>query len=303
MALRHSLLALGLFLLAATAGVRPAAGDELVLKNGQKVVGTIVGFENGMFRVQTDYGIALVRKDKVASIKISSSGEATAKPQEAKEPSGKSRPAEATSEEPSEEGRANSRGVSRAEPAATPSPAPVSHPVNQPLPTHLQEHVEGTTYFSDTFHFAMFKPPDWKIYEGVPRETGSGIMAMGTQDERTLLMVDRQVWSGTPDLKADRVIGALRRTYQEFQRLSEEPTQCDGHPAIRRTFTGVLDGAEWHGIAVHVAEGNTVFGIIGLTSAELSGFQQAVLNKIIKSFHFVTPPSSPTAQAPAGDAP
>jgi hypothetical protein len=149
----------------------------------------------------------------------------------------------------------------------------------------------------------MFKPPGWRIYEGVARETGSGITAVGTEDEQTLLIVDRQVWSGTPDLKNDRVEARLRSTYQDYQKLSEEPAQRDGHPAIRRAFKGVLDGAEWHGIAVHVAYGNTVFGIIGLTSAETFQFQQAVLNKIINSFHFLSPASQPAAQLPAGHTP
>jgi hypothetical protein len=118
-------------------------------------------------------------------------------------------------------------------------------------------------------------------------------MAMGADDEQTLLFVDRQVWSGPPNLNSDLVESKLRQTYQEYRKLSEEPIQCDGLPAIRRTFTGVMDGAEWHGVAVHVVHGNVVFGIIGLTSAETFGFQQAVFGKIIRTFHFLTP--SPTA--------
>ena len=60
--------------------------------------------------------------------------------------------------------------------------------------------------------------------------------------------------------------------------------ECDGQTATRRTFSGVLDGAEWHGVAVHVIHGNMVFGIIGLTSAETFQFQEAIFNKIIKTF-------------------
>lgn len=160
------------------------------------------------------------------------------------------------------------------------------------MPAHLQEHIDGTTYINDTFQFTMFKPPDWKVYEGVPKETGSAIMAMGTDDEQTLLFVDRQVWSGTPSLSSDQVEAKLRQTYQEYRKTSEQPFQCDGQVAIRRTFTGVLDGAEWHGVAVHVAHGSMVFGIIGLTSAETFEFQQAIFSKVIKTFHFLTPPSA-----------
>jgi len=165
------------------------------------------------------------------------------------------------------------------------------------MPAHLEEHVDGNTFFSDTFQFSMFKPPGWKIYEGVPKETGSGIMAMGTEDEQTLLIVDRQVWSGTPKLTSDQVEANLRQTYQEYQRISEDAIQCGGRPATLQTFTGVLDGAEWHGVAVHVIHGNMVFGITGLTSAESFQFQEAIFNKIIKTFHFVTSPT-PTEARP-----
>ena len=48
-----------------------ARADEIRLKDGTKITGTIVGFENDSFRVETSYGYALVQKDKVADINIS----------------------------------------------------------------------------------------------------------------------------------------------------------------------------------------------------------------------------------------
>lgn len=319
------LAALSIVALAAAAAVSPAQADELTLKNGKKVVGTIVGYEHDMFRVETDYGVALVRKDKVASIKISASEDATTKVGKdvvakvgkdavgngEKNTSATPPPASARSEAtararplptPAEPPPAPADSSRPAPPPPKPAPPPVSRVVDEPLPAHLQEHVDGNTYVNDTFQFAMFKPPDWKVYEEVPRETGSGITAIGTEDEQTLLIVDRQVWSGAPDLKSDEAEARLRRTYQDFRKLSEEPGQLDGHPAVHTTFQGVLDGVEWHGTAVHVARGNTVFGIIGLTSAEMYQFQQAVLNKIINSFHFL-PASSETPAKPLGGAP
>jgi len=297
----------------------PASAEEIILKDGQKIVGTIVGYENNMFRLETDYGIALVRKDKVASIQMTksddASGKAGAQKPSAMKPSAEKPAPVLTAPEkipvpqppaakPETEKsppvvpapqvappKPAARVVAEKSPAqpALPPPPPVSRPLDEPLPAHLKEHVEGSNYVNDTFQFSMFKPPDWKIYEGVPGETGSGIMAMGAEDEQTLLFVDRQVWSGPPNLTSDLVESRLRQTYQEYRKLSEEPVQCGGLPAIRRTFTGVMDGAEWHGVAVHVVHGNMVFGIIGLTSAETFEFQQAVFGKIIKTFHFLTP--------------
>jgi hypothetical protein len=309
----RSLTALFLAALAVSLGMSPATADELVLKNGKKITGTIVGYEHDMFRVETDFGVALVRKDKVVSIKISASEGATEKVGKKEAGNGEN------SEAAPPPAASNSGQAAQARPAPTPAepqsappdssrpatsppepPQPaVSHLLNEPLPPHLQEHVDGNTYVNDTFQFGMFKPPGWKVYEGVSRETGSGIAALGTEDEQTLLIVDRQVWSGAPDLKSDEAEARLRRTYQDYQKLSEELGQCDGHPAIRRTFKGVLDGAEWHGVTMHVERGNTVFGVIGLTSAEMYQFQQAVLNKIINSFHFLAPSSGVPARPPA----
>jgi hypothetical protein len=278
------------------------AAEEITLKDGQKIVGTIVGYENDMFRVETEYGIALVRKDKVSSIQVTKSDATVGKAESTKRPATKSIPEKPARVAASPEvAPASPPPVTPAKPV-TPPPPPVSHPLDVPLPAHLAEHEEGTTYINDTFQFSMFKPPDWKIFEGVTKETGSGIMAIGTTDEQTLLFVDRQVWSGTPSLTGDVAETKLRQTYQDYKKTSEESIQCDGQPAIRRTFTGVLDGAEWHGVAVHVAHGNTVFGIIGLTSAETFQFQQALFSKIIKTFHFLAPPTPPVGSGSANPA-
>jgi hypothetical protein len=45
-----------------------ARADEIRLKDGSKIIGTIVGFEDGAFKVQTSYGFAMVRKDQIAEI-------------------------------------------------------------------------------------------------------------------------------------------------------------------------------------------------------------------------------------------
>jgi hypothetical protein len=49
---------------------RAAQADELKLKDGTKIVGTIVGFEENSFKVKTNYGFAVVQKDQVLSISI-----------------------------------------------------------------------------------------------------------------------------------------------------------------------------------------------------------------------------------------
>jgi hypothetical protein len=59
-----------LALLLCLIAIDAARADEIRLKDGTKIIGTIVGFENDSFRVETSYGFALIQKDKVADISI-----------------------------------------------------------------------------------------------------------------------------------------------------------------------------------------------------------------------------------------
>jgi hypothetical protein len=50
------------------AAALPAGADEIRLKDGKKLYGVIVAYEENMFKVKTDFGYVLVEKDKIASI-------------------------------------------------------------------------------------------------------------------------------------------------------------------------------------------------------------------------------------------
>src|SRR6516162_2162872 len=60
---------LGAGLLAAgLCAVSIVSADEIKLKDGKKLYGVIVGYEDNMFKVKTEFGYVLVEKDKIASI-------------------------------------------------------------------------------------------------------------------------------------------------------------------------------------------------------------------------------------------
>ena len=85
--------------------------DELKLKDGTTITGTIVGFEENSFKVKTSYGFAEVQKDQVISIVISTAAkkkESEKKP----EPASDSSSASATDADPAK--------VSKSAPAKTP---------------------------------------------------------------------------------------------------------------------------------------------------------------------------------------
>jgi hypothetical protein len=52
--------------------------DDIKLKDGSTISGTIVGFEEKSFKVKTSYGFALVQKDQVVSISMSDAPKALA---------------------------------------------------------------------------------------------------------------------------------------------------------------------------------------------------------------------------------
>jgi hypothetical protein len=114
--------ALSFFALAA--GVR---ADEIRLKDGSKITGSIVGFEDGSFKVETAYGFAMIRKDSIAEIVPTAPSEA--KPSAPKSVLGK----------PAEE--AAPAAAKPATPAAA-NPAPTASAKPQPAPGKLIEAAE-----------------------------------------------------------------------------------------------------------------------------------------------------------------
>jgi len=92
-----------------------ARADDLKLKDGTKISGTIVGFEDNSFRVKTSYGFAVVEKGQVASISMADAVKASAD----KPP--------ATGDGKTEKSKAESA-------SSSPAPAPPTAPVNKPVP-------------------------------------------------------------------------------------------------------------------------------------------------------------------------
>lgn len=281
---RPALPILGVVALVLTLGVTPGKAEEITLQDGKKLSGNIVGFENGMFKVETDFGFVLIKREKVKTITFPPGQRARAEAPKVEVPPPNPRVESLAPGEMTEVPKAPA-----APEAKSPPSPPVSRPLDQPLPSEIKARVEGTSYINETFAFSFYRPPGWKIHEDAPRETGRAIVAIGPEDEHTILFVDRQVWSGDPNLKSDATESNLRATYQNYRKISESSLDVNGRPAIRKEFEGEIDGALWRGVALRIAKDKVVFGIIGMTSAETLQFHEAVLNKIINSFRFVSP--------------
>jgi hypothetical protein len=138
--MRWRLYALGLLLVAAV-GVR---ADEIRLKDGSKIVGTIVDFQNDSFKVQTAYGFAMVRKDSIVQIIPTGPGQGSepTKDAAAAAPAMPVKPEAATSSPVVKS--ETQPAVSRSATASSPTPLPA---VARPAPAASVEPLPAATAY------------------------------------------------------------------------------------------------------------------------------------------------------------
>ena len=257
-----------LWCLTALWAVAPLAmAEEVILRDGRKLTGTIAGVERGVYRLETDFGVALIKKEWIERIQFSPSAK--------KEASAKKPPARKETPRPA------------VRPARAPSPPPPPLIRERRSPGgRVQERIQGTTYINESYRFQLFRPPTWRILEQAARSIPSAVTVLGTPDESTMLVVGSVLYEGPPSAYAEILVSALRQSYSEFVFKPEERIRVAGRPAIRRRFSGMAAGHEWHGLVVNLADGPAHYGLIGVTRHELSGFKASVLSKMVKSFRF-----------------
>ncbi len=245
----------------------PAGADELKLRDGTKITGKIVGFEDDHFKVETPYGFALVRRDKVASITMT---------EEKKNATPAKKSAEAVPPPPSTPPLPSSPATPTTTPSAAPAP-------------RIREEVEGNTYTNHLYGFRLYKPPSWQVIEGAHRTLPNAVVAMGTGDETTLLVVGREPLRGSLETQASATERRLGEIYENYRALGDEKTTVAGLPALSRRFRGTVEGRDWSGRVVWVAHGGDLFMLFGMTYAEsdLIQIQENVIAKTIASLEFV----------------
>jgi len=252
-----------------------ASADELKLKDGTKITGKIVGFEGESFKVETSYGFALVRRDKVASITVSD------------DPAAKN-----TAENAARNPAPSQQQVQTPAPqrAAAPPPAKATAPAPPPEPVN-RETVEGTSYINHTYGFQMYKPPSWRVIEGAQRLLPSAIVAMGTNDESTLMVLGRSRQSGALDAHVAATDRQLRQVYENYRVTADQRTTIAGQPAIERRFRGSIEERDWSCVLVSFARGADTFTILGMTTADsdLVQIQENVIARALASIEFHQP--------------
>jgi hypothetical protein len=278
-----------------------AAADELRLKDGTKLVGTIVGYEGDSFKVLTNYGYALVRKDMVAAI-LMPEPKKEAAPEKKNERKPTSPPAAQPATPAAPAAKADSAAPVKADasPPAAPAaqlaasnatastaPAPARRPA-PPAPETVREQVAGNTYVNLTYGFRMYKPPNWHVIEGARKMLPSAVVAMGTSDETTLLVVGHEPLHGSLDAVADSTEQQLREMYENYRPLGEQKVTISGLPGLERRFRGMVGEHDWSGRVVWLARGNEVYTLMGLTYADsdLIQVEENVIARTINSLEF-----------------
>ena len=321
----------------------PACADEIRLKDGKKLYGVIVAYEENMFKVKTDFGFVLVEKDKIAS--IIPSAPATAEAQSAKsgaEPS-KSAPtpspkpetavASATDPKPSASnvsakailpnaakadktdttaGKITDSAVKPGLPAGAPTGEPAaaalkgpagaasttlpvaaakSAPPKEPEVPAIREDVQGNLYTNYTHGFRMYKAPSWQLIGDARNALPNAIVAMGTSNESSLMVVGREKTKEPLDTAAIAVESRLREVYENYQRVSQRKTTVGGSPAAEFHYHGRADEHDWSGTLVVISRSGDIFTVLGMTYADsdLIQIQENVIAKAIASLSFDLP--------------
>lgn len=291
-----------------------AHADELKLKDGTKIVGTIVGFEENSFRVKTNYGFAVVQKDQVLSISIADSSkknDGENKPEPSREKSGPvAKSVNSYSSNPATPAALPSKASSPADaaPAATvsakstpvvakpaPPPTPVAIPAPPPVPAPkpappepMREEVSGNLYTNQTYGFRMYKPPTWALVEGARSVLPGAITALGTSDETTYLLIGRQPVGKSFESDIAATDRHLQDTLDNFRPLGEKKITVSGMPAVEHRFRVSVDQRDWSGVVVFFQRDAHLYTIFGMTYAgsDLVQIQENVINRAIASLQF-----------------
>ena len=171
--------------------------------------------------------------------------------------------------------------------ALAPAAAAPAPPKEPELPANKEE-IQGNLYTNYTHGFKMYKAPSWNLIEEARGALPNAIVAMGTSNESTLLVVGEEKTKEPLDAAAAAVERRLHEVYANYQRLSERKTLVGGMPAVEYKYRGKADEHDWSGRLVVVARGKDIFTVLAMTYADsdLIQIQENVIARSIASLDF-----------------
>jgi hypothetical protein len=179
------------------------------------------------------------------------------------------------------------KSVPSAAATALATPSTSLAPPKESESPQIPEEVQGNTYTNHVYGFKMYKAPSWQLIDDAT-ELPNAIVAMGTLNESTLLVVGREKTKQSLDAAASVVEKRLRDVYDDYQQTSQRKTLVGGLPAVEYRYRGKADTHDWSGTLVVVARGNDILTALGMTYADtdLIQIQENVIAKAIASLDF-----------------
>jgi hypothetical protein len=168
-------------------------------------------------------------------------------------------------------------------PAAA-SPAPP----REPEAPENREAIQGNLYTNYTHGFRMYKAPSWSLIEEARGALPNAIVAMGTSNESTLMVVGEEKTKEPLEAAAAAMEKRLHEVYSSYQRLSQRKTVVGGLTAVEYQYRGKADDHDWSGKLVVVARGKDMFTVLAMTYADsdLIQIQENVIARAIASLDF-----------------
>lgn len=297
-----------LFAILLTFGCLAVRADELHLKDGSKLIGTIVGYQGSAFRVKTSYGYALVERSSVASITVTpnspsseeksgteekSAAKVSAREQDPKDPpakSGEDESAASHKSAPSNSATA-SNGANVSAASHEPQPAPSNQTAASSVPasaaaanatanpaapnaapasapTPMRERVLDNSYVNDTYGFQIYRPPDWQVIQGARAALPGSVAALGTSDQSTYLIIGIEPADDTLLAHVTVTNDRLADSFDNFRPSALRQTLIGGFPACEYQFEGMAENQLWAGTVALVRHGQDTFTIFGVTTAK-----------------------------------
>jgi hypothetical protein len=114
------------------------------------------------------------------------------------------------------------------------------------------------------------------------------IVAMGTANESTLLVVGREKIKEPLDNAATLVEKRLHDVYENYRQISRRKTTVSGLPAIEIRYAGTADEHNWSGTLVVLTHGGDIFTVLGMTYADsdLIQIEENVIGRAVASIKF-----------------
>jgi hypothetical protein len=183
--------------------------------------------------------------------------------------------------------------------SGTPANVVTSSAVPAPPPKEVEptpEEIRGNLYINYANNFRIYKAPSWKLIEDARKTLPNAVVAMGTFNESTLLVVGKEKNKEALDPAAAAVERRVREVYENYRQISRRTTTVGGLPGIEFRYRGMADDHDWSGTLVVLSRGNEIFTILGMTYADtdLIQIQENVIARSIASLNFspIAPPSA-----------